>query len=117
MKVTLRELNNIAGSLDKLGAKELPVATMFKVLQMFKKCQVELETLDVSYKKVSKKYSEVVDGNPTIKEDKIEEYNKEVDALFATEVEVDLQTISVKDLGDIKVKASDIQGLEKILSD
>lgn len=115
MKITLKELLQIADSLGKLLNKELPVKTAYRLGRLSKALQSEFDQFNLTRNNLIKKYGTEKNGqyqiDPQDKES-LEKFNKDIEELIAVDVKLDgYDPISVDDLGDVKLSAIDMSNL------
>lgn len=118
MKLTVKEVYNLSEGLNELLDKDLATSTAFTIQRNFTKVGDEVKSSNEVRKKIIEKYKdkENEDGTIQLKKDKLVDYRKEYDELMAQEVEVDLKTINLSDLGET-IKPRTLGLLEPIIKE
>ncbi|MCR1834964.1 hypothetical protein NSA56_11215 [Oceanobacillus caeni] len=116
MKLTVQELYNLTEGLSTLLDRELPTSVAFSIQRNFKKVGEEVKASDEVRKKIVEKYKQEDndDGTIQLKKDKLDDYQKENNELMEQEVEIDLKSIKLSDLGNM-IKPRTLGLLESII--
>jgi len=112
--VTVKVLD-IMGSVDTLNrlmTKELSAPTAYKIARLARKLNEEIESFGEIRKSTFLKYAG--DGEE-VPDDKVEEFESEINELLDVDVELDIQMIKLKDFGNATVRPSDMFVLEKFI--
>ncbi|MFD2628720.1 hypothetical protein [Oceanobacillus kapialis] len=117
MKVKVSDIFDLKEGLTTISEKELPVGVAFKIQRINRVVGEELKTAQGLRTKLVQKYKEkdLEDGRVKLKEDKLEEFNKEMDELSAQEVKLDIEKIKVEDLSSISVTPKSLGLIDTIL--
>ena len=117
MKFTLGEIRGLEESLVKIMNKEIPVKAAYKLGKFLKKVSKELVTIEEQRISLVKKYSkgENEKGDFQVLSEKENDFRKEFVELLQTEVNIDVQTVSIEDFGDISLSPVDLMKLDKIV--
>lgn len=118
MKLTFGTLYDLSSGLNKLLDKELPTKVALFVQQNYKKVSDELNPSNEVRKSLIEKYKEKEneDGSVQLKKDKVELYKKEVNELMEQQVDIDLKSIKLSDLGE-SIKPRTLGLLEPIIKE
>lgn len=103
MKITVKDLYELANGLGDLADKELPVGVSFKLSRNDSKVSGELKTVEEQRQKILEK-------------DK-EKQEDEFGELLKQEVEIDLQTIKLEDIGNASIKPRTLTLINKIIKE
>lgn len=119
MKLTVQDVYNLTEGLNELIDKELSAITAFKIQRNHKKLVDEFQSADEVRKKLVEKYKEkdLKDGGVKLKEDKIDDFKKELDDLMKQEVDVKLSPIVLSELKNISIKPRTVSLLSEILKE
>ena len=118
MKFTLLEVKNAEQGLVKIMQKELPIKVSYrisKIINLFRKESSEIE--DARVKLVKKYGKEDKEGNIKIAEEKQDEFRNEFAEFLQEEIEINLEPISIEDIGDITISPLDMANMEKIFKE
>jgi len=119
MKLTVQDVFDLQEGLADLSEKELNISTSLKIGRISRVVSEEFKTAQETRSKLLQKYKDkdVGIGKIKLKEDKIEEFQQELDELMGQEIQVDIEQIKVDDLGAIQVKPKTINQLNSILKE
>lgn len=118
MKIKISKLVNIKTSLEKLMNLDVPIKTAFKLGKIVKNFNNEYEVFEESKTKLFKKYGERnKEGNLEIKEENSKIFKKELEDLLSIEVNIKLTKVDLKELGDVKLSALDIDNLDILIKE
>lgn len=119
MKLKVNDLYDLSLGLDDLADKELGISTALKVQRNQKNVSEELIPTNKIREKIIDKYKDdkvrVANGGVKIKDHKWDIYNKEINELMDQDVELKLEKINIKDLGDISIKPRALTFLSSML--
>ncbi len=124
MKVKLAEIQNMVEGMNSIVEEKLPAKAAYWLARNAVKLQKELETFEEVRKKSIEKYCKKdKEGKPIIDEKNnqykmvdVTGFQTEFAKLIQEEIEVDLKTVKLSDLGeDTKLKTVDLIKLEKII--
>lgn len=120
MKVKLASIINSVEGLNNILKKELPVKAAYWLTKLSHKLESEIKQFTETRNRLIKKYGEQKDNdwlvNPEDKE-KYEKFKNEMEELLNTEVDIDINPIAIKQLGDVKISAIDMMAIEPFLTD
>ena len=113
MKIKVADLYDLSLGLNDLAGKELPISTSLKVEQNQKNVSEELVASDKVRQKIieSHKTKDLVESIHDIDD----EGQKKIDELMKQDVELNLKTIDIKELGKISIKPRTLTFLKTIL--
>ena len=119
MKFNLGEIYGLTRSLQKLVDKELPVKISFRLCRFLKSASVEMEALEKSRVQLVEKFAEPKEEGKEMKvsDENRESFQKEFAALLSEEVEIDFETFSIDDLGDISLSTNDLIPMQKLFKE
>ena len=107
MKLTNKTIENSINSLARLSLMELPVKVSYAIAKNINKINKEIKVFNSERQKLIQKYSiKDKDGKPkvneddtiSIKEDLLEEWNRELNELLEIENDIDIHLIKEDDL-------------------
>lgn len=114
--LTIREVFNSSGAMKELMAVPMPAQTALNLSRLIKKLNTEIETGQEVMDKIRKKYMDPETGK--LRDPKTEdEFQKEVDELMASTIEIDHKPIAIGVLGTQNVKLSALVGLDWVFKD
>ena len=123
VKIKVGEIRFLINGLKKIIDKELPVRTAYKLSKITQAVNNEFNALEVArgnlIKKYAKKDEKTEDPRGEIKVDpeKEQEFFKEFATLLEEDVEIDIDTIPLNDLGNISLTTADMLSLQKIIKE
>lgn len=119
MKITIRELANSRPALQDLASKPMKASTAHYVSKAIVAINRALEPFDMTQEKLIEKYgAKVMGGQIIFKEDDDEDkFIKELKPVRDEEVELEVQKISIKKLGNIQVAPGTFVMLDWLLED
>lgn len=102
MKLTVKDVYSLAEGLSLLLEQEFATETAFTIQRNHNKVIEEFNIAENLRKKLVDKYKEkdLENGNIKLKKDKAKDYSKEYKELLKQEVNVDLKTIRLDELGE-----------------
>jgi len=118
MKIKLSELKLMEGPLVKLTNQDIPVKVAWDLGKFLKRASSELRTLEEFRIKLVQKYgekeSEESDAWKVPPENEVA-FKNEYATLLDQEIDIVFKKVKLADLGDIKMSASDMAQLDKII--
>lgn len=118
MKVTLGELQGAMRVMDKILGHQLDVKTAYWLRKGTDKLSKEASKVAVERNKLFIAYGEpdpTAQGRTRVKEEHMPTFMKEMDALLATEIELDFAPVDLTKLTGIKFSALEIGQIEKFV--
>ena len=117
MEVAVNDIFNLNKGLTTLSEKELPVGVAFSIQRINRIVGYELKTAEEMRTKLINKYKDkdLEDGRIQLKEDKLDEFKKELDELLKQKVKIDVKKINIKELESISVTPKTLGLLNTIL--
>lgn len=112
MKITIEDLYGLAEGITELSNKELPTKSAFVVSRNLKKIKEEIQSAEEIRSKLLERFS--VDGE--IEKGREKEFNAEFSELLEQEIDINLSTISLDDIGDTAT-AKMLLSLDKIIKE
>ncbi|WP_164670972.1 hypothetical protein [Virgibacillus doumboii] len=100
MQISVQNVFNLAEGLTSISEKELPIAVAFKLQRINRLVGNEYNTAQKTRSKLLEKYKEkdLENGKVKLKEEKLDDFNKEIDELMNQKVKIDIQKISIDEL-------------------
>ena len=119
MQLTVKDVFDINQGLMDLAEKELPIGVAFNIQLTHRKITEEVKTAENLRNKIVQKYKEkdLKNGRVQLKEDKLDEFNKEMDELMKQKVNVNINKIKIHDLESITVAPKTLGLIHTILED
>ncbi|MCJ0933024.1 hypothetical protein MST22_17875 [Virgibacillus halodenitrificans] len=119
MKIKVKDIFNIDEGLTTLSEKELPVGVAFHIQRVHKIVGGEVKTAQELRSKIINKYKEkdLENGRVKLKEDKLEEFNKELEELLDQEVRLEINKININDLNSISITPKTLGLLNTIIEE
>lgn len=118
MKITLKTVQGVTNTLNKLLSTSLPVVGSFKVLRLAKQLVDVQNDLESQRVKLVEKYGEKNEnGGFSVTEQNMEPFKTEFSSLLETEVEVLFEPFSISLLGDVKLTPIELMVLEPFLKE
>lgn len=122
--LTLNDIFNAVPALREISSKEFPGSTTFKIARLIRELDKEIQLFEEERNKIANKYGEkdengvlITKDNGMIKisDDKIQECNEELQALFSTQVEINANKLSVDIFDTIEMTPTQAMNLEPIV--
>jgi hypothetical protein len=122
--MTLNDIFNAVPALREISAKEFPGSTTFKIARLIRELDKEIQLFEEERMKIANKYGEkdedgnlIPQENGTIKipEDKIQECNEELQALFETQIEINANKLPIEVFDSIEMTPTQAMNLETIV--
>ena len=126
MKITINEMMGINVVLGELAETKMSTVLAYKLARISKKIRSELETAEEKRMEVISPFLEKdTNGNPIILETneyklidgKRTEVAKELQTFFATEIETDIPTITLAELGELQLTTVQMENLMKVIKE
>ena len=122
--MTLNDIFNAVPALREISTKEFPGSVTFKIARLIRELDKEIQLFDEERSKIANKYGEKdVNGNLVIQEggnikildNKIQDCNEELQALFNTQVEINANKLPVDIFDSIEMTPTQAMNLETIV--
>lgn len=126
IKLKLNELLNATDALQTLSKKSLQARPAFQVVRLLKAADKEIQEFNDVRVKVVNQYGDkdengelITDenGNCHIAPEHINEFNKELNDLLNTEIEINANMLSLGDLEELEFTPSDLALLEPFIEE
>ena len=126
IKLKLNELLNATDALQTLSKKSLQARPAFQVVRLLKAADKEIQEFNDIRVKVVNQYGDkdengelITDenGNCHIAPEHINEFNKELNDLLNTEIEINANALSLEDLEELEFTPSDLALLEPFIEE
>lgn len=123
IKIKLGELPKVVESLVSLHKRDFKAKTSYRIARLSKKIFNEFEILNVERMKLIEKYGLKDENGKLITTDghyqfeDLKAFEKEIKELFESEIQLDIEPLSIDDFGDTEVSPSELMGLEKLLKE
>ena len=127
MKVLMNEILAFQQFYEKIKDEHFPMKTAYKFMKFFKRVDEELTFYQKQIVQISEDYGErdsegnlvLLEDNQSIKiqKEKIEECQKKLDELLNIETEIDEITFSLDELETLNLSLSDLQLIEKFITE
>ena len=122
--LTLNDIFNAVPALREISTKEFPGSTTFKIARLIRELDKEIQLFEEERSKIANKYGEkdengmlIAQDNGMIKipEDKIQECNEELQALFSTQVEINANKLPIEIFDSVEMTPTQAMNLEAIV--
>lgn len=122
--MTLNDIFNAVPALREISTKEFPGSVTFKIARLIRELDKEIQLFEEERSKIANKYGEkdkngmlITQDNGMIKipDDKIQECNEELQALFSTQVEINANKLSADIFDNIEMTPTQAMNLEAIV--
>lgn len=118
MKITLGELLNGKPALEKLVNLEISIKTAYKLSRIINKLNNELQNFEDQRQKLVSKYGEPEEnGNVIVTQENMEAFSNELNELINLEIELAYEPVSLEELGDVKMRASELMLIDKFVTE
>ena len=124
IKIKLEQLINSSEGLKGLGQKSLKARSAYAVAKILKAADAEMTTFNETRMELIKKYGEK-DENDELKQDDngnvrilpegLADFNKELNELLQSEVEISANKIQMNDIGDVEFTPTEMAQLEEFI--
>jgi len=114
MEITLREIHNSQESLNKLIELDLPIQASFKLTKIIGKVGIELNQLEEHRNNLVKKHGTENKGNKIFEvlKDKEKEFIIEFNKLLDTNINLEVDPISIDELDGVKFSTKHLYNLK-----
>ena len=130
MKLTLsnERIVNTINALSKLNNAQLPIKVAYAISKNVNKIESELKVYNTEKAKLVNKYGEKdkegklkvgENGNVSLKEEHIEDYNRDIKELLSIENEMDIHMIKLDDLlnSDYNISPSELSAIDFMIEE
>jgi hypothetical protein len=120
MKLTLEQIVNSRSALERLMQVRLQSSIAFRIKRAVRQIEPELVDFETQRTQIVRKYGDETDpesGIWSIKPEHRQEYAAEIATLMAEEFRLDVQTLTVSQLGDIEISAAELMALDWLIVD
>lgn len=119
---------NTINALSKLNNAQLPIKVAYAISKNVNKIESELKVYNTEKAKLVNKYGEKdkegklkvgENGNVSLKEEHIEDYNRDIKELLSIENEIDIHMIQLDDLlnSDYNISPSELMTIDFMIND
>ena len=122
--MTLNDIFNAVPTLREISTKEFPGSVTFKIARLIRELDKEIQLFDEERNKIANKYGEKDEnGNLVIQEggsikildNKIQDCNEELQALFSTQIEINANKLPIDIFDSIEMTPTQAMNLEAIV--
>ena len=122
--LTLNDIFNAVPALREISTKEFPGSVTFKIARLIRELDKEIQLFEEERNKIANKYGEKDEngnlviqegGNIKILDNKIQDCNEELQALFNTQVEINANKLPVDIFDSIEMTPTQAMNLEAIV--
>lgn len=122
--LTLNDIFNAIPALREISTKEFPGSVTFKIARLIRELDKEIQLFEEERSKIANKYGEKDEngnlviqegGNIKILDNKIQDCNEELQALFNTQVEINANKLPVDIFDSIEMTPTQAMNLEAIV--
>ena len=120
----IKEIYELNEGLKTISNKELPVKIAFLIQQNISIVDIEIKNAEVIKQKIIKKYTDEEATKKLkeqykvkLQEDKLEDFNKELNEFMCQETNLELKKISIDDLDGITIKPIELNRLKYIIEE
>jgi len=122
VQLKLGEIRLLIEGLRKIVDKPLPVKTAYRLSKIIRIVNDEFTDFETARGKLVRKHSKEgeEEGSPAevkVDPEKQQQFFEEFNTLLGEEIEIDINLISLEDLGDISLTAADMFSLQKIIKE
>ena len=126
MKLNLsnERIVNTINALSKLNNAQLPIKVAYAISKNVNKIESELKVYNTEKAKLVNKYGEKdkegkLNGNVSLKEEHIEDYNRDIKELLSIENEMDIHMIKLDDLlnSDYNISPSELSAIDFMIEE
>jgi hypothetical protein len=118
MKITLGELKAAISGLNKIVVATLSIKVSYRLSKMITIINNELAHEEQLRQKLVTQYGEKDDkGNIQVKKENATKFYEDYRKLLEEEVKLNIQSIKLSEIQDVKISAMDILALGKLLED
>lgn len=122
--MTLNDMLRAVPSLREISTKNFPGSVTFKIARLIRELDKEIQLFEEERNKIANKYGEkdengnlISQDNGSIKipDEKIQECNEELQALFETQLEINANKLPVEVFDSIEMTPAQAMDLEAII--
>ena len=122
--MTLNDIFNAVPALREISTKEFPGSVNLKIARLIREVDKEIQLFEEERNKIANKYGEKDEngnlviqegGNIKILDNKIQDCNEELQALFNTQVEINANKLPVDIFDSIEMTPTQAMNLETIV--
>ena len=122
--LTLNDIFNAVPALREISTKEFPGSVTFKIARLIRELDKEIQLFEEERNKIANKYGEKDEngnlviqegGNIKILDNKIQDCNEELQALFNTQVEINANKLPIEIFDSIEMTPTQAMNLEAIV--
>ncbi|QNO14916.1 hypothetical protein HYG86_09090 [Alkalicella caledoniensis] len=123
IEIRLGELKGILEGLQVLIEKEIPIKVSYRISKMVKKVVEEYNLFEESRQKLLEKHGEKDEKGQLISKEGMvvfkdaEEFHKEFHSLSNTDIELDIKSLKLDDLGNITLSPKTLLALDKVIKE
>jgi hypothetical protein len=124
ISITLEQLINSTDGLKGLSQKQLKARSAYAVSKILKAADAEMNTFNETRMELIKKYGEKGEdgelksdenGNVRILPESLNDFNKELQELLKTPVEINANKIRMEDIGDVEFTPAEMAQLDEFI--
>jgi hypothetical protein len=124
ISITLEQLVNSTEGLRELGQKTLKARPAYSVAKILKAAEAEMTSFNDTRMNLIKKYGEKKEdgelntdenGNVRIAPESLADFNKELQELLDTQVEINANKIRIEDIGDVEFTPAEMAQLDDFI--
>lgn len=121
--LTINEIMNSVPVLEKISQVNINGVFAFKIARMIRELNKEIELFEKQRVEMIEKYCErdeegqmvmIDESQVKIKEENIQKYNDELREILGTEVEINVETVPLDNLSEIKISPQDALFIDKL---
>jgi len=126
IKVTINEILNSIAVFREISNKSLPVKIAYQVARIIRELDKENTTFDETRKRIIETYCErdengnmkiTDEGNVILKNDTVEQCNKELEELLNTSLEINAELIQLDELEGINLTPNQILSISPFIQE
>jgi len=117
MKLSLARVLEIEAALKEFNELSLPAAISYKFARLARQIREITTPFYEERTKMFKQWGEEKGEMMVIKPEHQEQYQKEINALLDTEVEIDFKTIDISQLGNLNIKPNLLLALSDLINE
>lgn len=124
ISITLEQLVNSTDGLKGLSQKTLKARPAYAIAKILKAAEAEITSFNDARMNLIKQYGEKDEtgelksdenGNVHIPSEVLADFNKELQELLATEIEINANKIRIDDIGDVEFTAAEMAQLDDFI--
>lgn len=124
INITLEQLVNSTEGLRGLSQKTLKARPAYAVAKILKAAEAEITSFNETRMNLIRKYGEKNEnnelksddnGNVRIPPEVLDDFNKELQELLGTEIEINANKIRIDDIGDVEFTAAEMAQLDDFI--